>query len=126
MAQGSGSAERALVLGVVLVFLVFNCEVAESVVYTVGDGGGWTFGTSGWPAGKTFRAGDVLVFKYNPAVHNVVSVPAGGYKSCTASPGSRVFKSGDDRITLSRGTNYFICSVPGHCQGGLKIAVTAA
>jgi uncharacterized cupredoxin-like copper-binding protein len=37
-----------------------------------------------------------------------------------------VYKSGNDRVTLARGTNYFICSIPGHCQSGMKIAVTAA
>jgi hypothetical protein len=38
----------------------------------------------------------------------------------------RVYGSGNDRITLSRGTNYFICGIPGHCVAGMKMAVTAA
>lgn len=66
------------------------------------------------------------VFNYSPSVHNVVAVSAAGYKGCTTPGGSKVFKSGKDRITLRRGTNYFICSFAGHCQAGMKIAVTAA
>uniref|UniRef100_A0A453MIF0 Phytocyanin domain-containing protein n=1 Tax=Aegilops tauschii subsp. strangulata TaxID=200361 RepID=A0A453MIF0_AEGTS len=49
------------------------------------------------------------------------------YKACAKpAKGAKVYKSGADRVTLNRGTNYFICSIPGHCQSGMKIAVTAA
>ncbi|XP_006650480.2 chemocyanin-like [Oryza brachyantha] len=124
MAQGRGSA--AGVLALVLLCVLLHGELAESAVYTVGDRGGWSFNTGGWPRGKRFRAGDVLVFKYSPSAHNVVAVNAAGYNSCSAPRGARVFKSGNDRVTLARGTNYFICSFPGHCQSGMKIAITAA
>ena len=63
------------------------------------------------------------MFNYNPSVHNVVAVSAAGYSRCSA---PRVYTSWKDRITLGRGTNYFICSFAGHCQSGMKIAVTAA
>ena len=66
------------------------------------------------------------VFKYGRGAHNVVAVNAAGYKSCSAARGGRTYNSGSDRDTLARGTNYFICSVPGHCQAGMKMAVTAA
>jgi Plastocyanin-like domain len=68
----------------------------------------------------------VTVFKYNPSVHNVVAVNGAGYKGCKASGGTKVYKTGNDRITLARGRNFFICSIAGHCQSGMKIAVTAA
>ena len=71
-------------------------------------------------------AGDVLVFKYDPSAHNVVAVNATGYNSCTAPRGAKALRSGNDRVTLRRGTNYFICTFPGHCQAGMKLAVTAA
>jgi hypothetical protein len=63
------------------------------------------------------------VFKYDSSAHNVVPVSAAGYKGCTAPGGgaNKVYNSGNDR-----GTNYFICSIPGHCQSGMKIAVNAA
>ncbi|XP_072973035.1 basic blue protein-like [Typha angustifolia] len=123
MAQGRGSA---VALGLALLCILVLSETAESAVYTVGGGSGWTFNTAGWPNGKRFRAGDVLVFKYNPSVHNVVAVNAAGYSSCNAPRGAKIFKSGNDRITLARGRNFFICSFAGHCQSGMKIAVTAA
>jgi hypothetical protein len=67
------------------------------------------------------------VFKYDSTAHDVVAVSAAGYRACAKpASGARVYKSGADRVTLARGTNYFICSVPGHCQSGMKIAVTAA
>ncbi|TVU45438.1 hypothetical protein EJB05_04925, partial [Eragrostis curvula] len=147
MAQRRGSATRgnsAVVLALVLLCVLLHGEFAESAVYTVGDRGGWSFNTAAWTRGKRFRAGDVLgecsisvvlvtlasrphlLFKYSPAAHNVVAVSAAGYKSCSAPRGAKMFRSGNDRVTLRRGTNYFICSFPGHCQYGMKIAINAA
>ncbi|KAK1265931.1 hypothetical protein QJS04_geneDACA014563 [Acorus gramineus] len=126
MAQGRGSASVGVVFGAVLLCLLLHSEVARAAIYTVGDGGGWTFNTVSWPRGKRFRAGDVLVFKYNPSVHNVVAVDGRSYSSCGTPRGAKIYKSGNDRITLARGTSYFICNLPGHCQSGMKIAVTAA
>jgi hypothetical protein len=111
----------------VLLCVLLHGEMAESAVFTVGDRGGWGMGAGSWANGKRFKAGDVLVFKYDSSAHNVVAVNAAGYKGCTAAPrGAKVYKSGNDRVTLARGTNYFICNFPGHCQAGMKIAVTAA
>ncbi|XP_074585530.1 chemocyanin-like [Curcuma longa] len=125
--RGRGSAGAVALLGLTLLLcLLLHSEVADAATFTVGDRGGWAFNTVGWADGKSFRAGDVLVFKYNPSVHNVVAVSAAGYNSCSAPSGSRVFTSGNDRITLGRGTSYFICSFAGHCRSGMKIAVTAA
>jgi hypothetical protein len=67
-----------------------------------------------------------VVFRYTPSAHNLVPVDAAGYRSCRAPRGARVFRSGNDRVTLRRGTNYFICSFPGHCQSGMKISINAA
>ncbi|THU70287.1 hypothetical protein C4D60_Mb08t23420 [Musa balbisiana] len=126
MAQGRGSASHDVALGIALLCLLLLCEIGEAAVYTVGDSKGWTFNTVGWPKGKRFRAGDVLVFKYSSTAHNVVAVNAAGYSRCTTPRGSRVYKTGNDRIRLRKGTNYFICNFAGHCQAGMKIAVTAA
>jgi hypothetical protein len=55
-------------------------------------------------------------------------VSKGGYRRCIVSPRGRppVYTSGHDAITLPRGTHYFICSKPGHCAAGMKLAVTAS
>ncbi|MQL74627.1 hypothetical protein Taro_006957 [Colocasia esculenta] len=119
--QGRGSARAAAVLLLCLIAIQ-----SEAAVYTVGDSAGWTFNMVAWPRGKRFRAGDQIVFRYDPAIHNVVPVTAAGYNSCLQPRGAKVFRSGNDRITLARGTNYFICTVVGHCQAGMKVAILAA
>ncbi|CAD5185716.1 unnamed protein product [Musa acuminata subsp. malaccensis] len=127
MPQGRGSAggQVTVVLWVAVLSLLL-AQVAEAATYTVGDTRGWSFNMDSWPRGKRFRAGDVLVFKYNPLVHNVVAVNAAGYNGCSTPRGSRVLTSGKDRVTLARGRNYFICNSVGHCQSGMKMAIVAA
>ncbi|KAL5865920.1 hypothetical protein ACOSQ3_003434 [Xanthoceras sorbifolium] len=66
------------------------------------------------------------VFNYDRSFHNVAVVGVNEYKSCTSSPSSKTYSSGRDRIKLSKGKNYFICSVPTHCNSGLNIAVDAS
>ncbi|CAI9764505.1 unnamed protein product [Fraxinus pennsylvanica] len=124
MSQGRGSAVIATTMMLCLVVL-FHFEVAEAASYAVGGSGGWTFNVSGWPKGKKFKAGDTLVFNYNSAIHNVVAVNKGGYQGCTAPGGAKVYQTGKDQIKLVKGQNFFICSIAGHCQSGMKIAVIA-
>ncbi|KAL7119511.1 hypothetical protein ACP275_02G067000 [Erythranthe tilingii] len=124
MSQGRCSALVAAVMLAAMV-VVFHCEVAEAATFTVGGGGGWTYNTVGWPKGKRFRAGDTLVFSYGSGYHNVVAVNRAGYNGCATPAGAKVYQSGTDQIKLAKGTNYFICNYPGHCEGGMKIAVTA-
>ncbi|XXG51081.1 hypothetical protein AAC387_Pa02g4934 [Persea americana] len=122
MAQGIGSAQKWLVIGVTLLFL---CDIAQAATYTVGDKGGWSFNLVNWPKGKSFKAGDVLMFKYNPTIHNVVAVNRNGYNGCTTPRGSKVYRTGNDNIKLVKGQNYFICNIVGHCQAGMKISINA-
>lgn len=67
----------------------------------------------------------LVVFNYDATVHNVVAVNRGGYSSCTAPARAKVLTTGSDNIKLVKGQNYFICSIAGHCQSGMKIAITA-
>ncbi|XP_073308894.1 basic blue protein-like [Primulina huaijiensis] len=124
MSGGRGSA--LIVLTVVMAMaVVFQGQVTEAATYTVGGSGGWTFNVAGWPRGKTFKAGDVLVFNYGPGAHNVVRVNRAGYSGCNAPSGAKSFQSGRDQIKLAKGQNFFICSYAGHCEAGMKIAITA-
>ncbi|KAJ0025717.1 basic blue protein [Pistacia vera] len=126
MSQGRGSANLALFsAAVVLCLLLVSVENVNAATYTVGGAGGWNFNVANWPKGKSFRAGDILVFNYNPTIHNVVAVNGGSYSSCKTPGHAKVFKSGKDRIKLVKGQNFFICSFSGHCQSGMKIAVNA-
>lgn len=76
MAQGRGSARAggngAAVLALVLLCVLLHGEFAESAVYTVGDRGGWTLNSGGWPRGKRFRAGDVLRECSAPSLYTTV------------------------------------------------------
>lgn len=67
----------------------------------------------------------LAVFNYQPGLHNVVLVTAAGYKNCKAPGAAEAATSGNDNLTLKKGANYFICSIPGHCSAGMKLQVVA-
>ncbi|PWA56558.1 chemocyanin [Artemisia annua] len=126
MAEGRGSAVMATAVLLLLV-MAFQCEVAQAATYVVGGRSGWTFNLTGWPRGKKFKAGDVLVFNYAKGAHNVVVVNKAGYDGCSTTPrNAKVYTSGKDQIRLVKGLNNFICSLPGHCGSGMKIQVLAS
>ncbi|KAI9106444.1 hypothetical protein K1719_021972 [Acacia pycnantha] len=108
------------------VLLAINMAVpALAKVYTVGDSSGWAIGADygTWASGKTFQVGDSLVFNYG-AGHTVDEVKESDYKSCTTGNSISTDSSGATTITLkTAGTHYFICAVPGHCSGGMKLSV---
>ncbi|KAJ1405384.1 Phytocyanin domain [Sesbania bispinosa] len=122
MALGRGNA---MVVALTLSLLLLHSEMAHAATYTVGDSNGWTFNVAAWPKGKTFKAGDTLVFNYSPGAHNVVAVNKAGYKACKTPKGSKTYTSGSDQIKLAKGQNYFICNFAGHCESGTKIAINA-
>ncbi|KFK33466.1 hypothetical protein AALP_AA5G016800 [Arabis alpina] len=129
MATGRGSASwsvRAIVALMAVSVLLLQADYVQAAkTYTVGDSRGWAFNTVGWPRGKQFKAGDVLVFNYSPSFHNLVVVNSEGYKKCVTPALAKKYTSGKDRITLSKGQHFFICDFPGHCESDMKIAVTA-
>uniref|UniRef100_A0ACD5ZDA4 Uncharacterized protein n=1 Tax=Avena sativa TaxID=4498 RepID=A0ACD5ZDA4_AVESA len=97
-----------------------------------GDGiNGWDTGTNyaTWSQAQSFAAGDVLVFEYVKSQHNVYEVTEAAYRSCDATAPADVlatYDSGFDRVVLpeTNRTYWFICQVPNHCIGGMKLAVT--
>ncbi|KAK3155180.1 hypothetical protein QOZ80_2BG0199870 [Eleusine coracana subsp. coracana] len=130
MARGRGSASRGgvflaavLLVGFLVAMSAPPVAEAAAATYMVGDYGGWRFNVAGWAKGRTFRAGDHLVFNYNRAVHDVAVVNVAAYRSCVVPRGAKVLRSGRDRVKLGRGTHYFVCTVRGHCQAGMKLAV---
>ncbi|KAL6962308.1 hypothetical protein U1Q18_037266 [Sarracenia purpurea var. burkii] len=125
MSQGRGSASQVPAAGaVILLCLLLHSVPGDGATYTVGGAGGWTFNTSNWPKGKSFTAGDVLIFNYDSTIHNVITVDKRSYNGCKSPARAKVYNSGNDRIRLSKGQNYFICS--GHCESGMKMAINAA
>ncbi|KAL0711328.1 hypothetical protein Bca4012_018306 [Brassica carinata] len=108
-----------------LLLVLAIVPAALAVKYTVGDAAQWDSGVdyTAWVKGKTFRVGDSLEFKYGPT-HSVNEVNKAGYDSCGGTP-IDTHSGGDTDIDLEKvGTQYFICPTPGHCTGGMKLAVT--
>ncbi|KAK7851137.1 basic blue protein [Quercus suber] len=75
--QGRGNAIVVSVL--LLLGMLLHCENIWAATYTVGDDNSWDFDIDTWPDGKTFRAGDVLMFNYGPREDDVNSLNQQGY-----------------------------------------------
>lgn len=66
------------------------------------------------------------VFNYPPG-HTVDEVTANDYKTCTTGNAIASDSSGATSVVLkTAGAHYYICGVPGHCGGGMKLAITVA
>ncbi|KAI5070446.1 hypothetical protein GOP47_0014789 [Adiantum capillus-veneris] len=121
---GRGSAHAALLLALACLH-----EAAYGATHTVGGSRGWDLGVdyTNWAAGVTFKVGDVLFFPYTQTVHNVVVVNKAGYDACSDANAITTLSAGNDNVTLTTaGTHYYLCSVVGHCSGGMKLTVMVA
>ncbi|XP_074265108.1 basic blue protein-like [Silene latifolia] len=121
MGKGRGSANRTLVLGLAALIVMAMAQPTLATVHYAT----WSYSMATWTRGKTFRAGDYIVFSYNKSLHNLVRVSGYGYNTCTRPSGSLAYQTGKDYIKLVKGANYFLCSFPGHCKAGMKLAVYA-
>lgn len=55
----------------------------------------------------------------------MAQVSSEDYKSCSTSNAVGSDSSGLTTVSLkTTGTHYFICGIPGHCSGGMKVAVS--
>ncbi|KAL1223757.1 Uclacyanin-2 [Cardamine amara subsp. amara] len=121
--NGLSKMTVAAATALLLVMAIVPAVVAET--FTVGGTDQWNTGVdyTSWVAGKTFRVGDTLEFKYGPS-HSVNEVNKAGYDSCGGAP-IDTHSGGDTTIDLDKvGLRYFICPTSGHCEGGMKVAVT--
>ncbi|KAM0838439.1 hypothetical protein ACQ4PT_060972 [Festuca glaucescens] len=111
----------------IVLLVVLGCAAAASAVtFTVGDSQGWTVGPNyaTWASGKTFVAGDTLVFNYGSQAHTVTEVTKSDYDACSSTANGE--NSGTTTKTLTAGDHYYICTVGTHCANGMKLAITAA
>uniref|UniRef100_A0A0E0D818 Phytocyanin domain-containing protein n=1 Tax=Oryza meridionalis TaxID=40149 RepID=A0A0E0D818_9ORYZ len=101
---------------------------ASAAAYRIGDDSGWDNGVDydAWAHGKRFKVGDTLEFLYAEGAHNVVVVEdEGSFEACVAPANAPTLSSGDDTVALNQAGRWlFICSFDGHCQSGMKLAVT--
>ncbi|KAH8514425.1 hypothetical protein Peur_058020 [Populus x canadensis] len=114
-------------IAVALFMMMTLCGVCFGAGYNVGESDGWTIGVdyNQWASTKKFQVGDTLVFNYNTMFHNVLQVTKQDYESCNVKSPVATFASGRDFITLDKaGHSYFVCGFPGHCQAGLKVAIS--
>jgi hypothetical protein len=64
------------------------------------------------------------VFNYQSETHTVTKVNKNDYESCSTSNAISNDSNGPTTVTLTTpGTHYFICGIPGHCAGGMKLEV---
>uniref|UniRef100_A0A5B6YR85 Phytocyanin domain-containing protein n=1 Tax=Davidia involucrata TaxID=16924 RepID=A0A5B6YR85_DAVIN len=113
---------------VCLILVLCSAVPSFATVYTVGESTGWAmnYDYTTWTSGKTFAAGDSLVFNYGSG-HTVDEVSGSDYNSCTVGNAITSDSSGATTISLkTAGTHYYICSVIGHCGSGMKLAVTVS
>ncbi|KAH7422487.1 hypothetical protein KP509_12G010800 [Ceratopteris richardii] len=114
---------------IVFVMIMSRAECMASK-HTVGRSAGWTIPAVGnvnysaWAADFTLSVGDVLVFKYDATLHDVMQVSEEAYDACDASQPMALYNDGETDITLDHdGAWFFICGVPGHCSAGQKLEV---
>ncbi|TVU28596.1 hypothetical protein EJB05_20118 [Eragrostis curvula] len=108
----------------VLLLLVASACPAAATSYTVGDGSGWTTGAdyTSWAASKNFKVGDSLVRK--GAAHGGGGERGRVHGVHGDQPDQLRQQRRDDRALKTPGSHYFVCSIPGHCSAGMKLAVT--
>ncbi|CAN8292777.1 unnamed protein product [Cochlearia groenlandica] len=123
------SSIHIITITMLCMFLVNSLTNARSpTTYMVGDKNGWNLVGSGdgWARDKTFYAGDILVFRYDPKRYDMCIVNQTGYEMCTPNEGATVLSSGEDKISLAYGGNYFIGTRnPFDCFNGMKMEVNA-
>ncbi|KAK4369258.1 hypothetical protein RND71_013050 [Anisodus tanguticus] len=103
-------------------------SVAQTFI--VGDNKGWSVPTGGpvsyqrWANDKSFKVGDTLVFNFVNGAHNVARISKASYDSCNTTSPINTISTGPARITLTNsGEHYYMCTFPGHCSMGQKLAI---
>ncbi|XP_020584565.1 mavicyanin-like [Phalaenopsis equestris] len=115
-------------MGLSLFLVLVSLKLSFGAVYEVGDDKGWTVNDksyyTGWAKSKKFHVGDVLLFRYDKQIHNVVQVDKKGYHKCNAAKPIAGFNTGHDSVTIRSDEHlYFICGTPGHCEAGQKLRI---
>ncbi|KAE9591286.1 hypothetical protein Lal_00038556 [Lupinus albus] len=126
--MSNGRSNSAMVASMLLLsMLVFFSDIVHATTYTVGDERGWTYNLTDWTKGKHFKMGDRVVFKYDPRIHDVVSLTGykKAYEKCITPTATIIYNTGNDEFLLSGGVNYFISNIHGQCEAGLKLAIKA-
>uniref|UniRef100_A0A5B7BEY8 Putative mavicyanin-like n=1 Tax=Davidia involucrata TaxID=16924 RepID=A0A5B7BEY8_DAVIN len=116
-----------MAMAAALLILLVAAPAAYAAEHVVGGSTGWS--TSGnyatWAAGQTFTVGDTLLFNYDSGTHSVDQVSQADYTNCNAGNALQTYTGGKTTVSLTTaGPLYFMCPTSGHCQQGMKLAVT--
>ncbi|XWS62537.1 hypothetical protein CRYUN_Cryun06bG0019900 [Craigia yunnanensis] len=79
---------------------------------------------TGLKEGRFFH-GYVLIFNYDPALHNVISVNQVSYDTCTIGSNFKAYHSGHNQIVLAKGWSNFLSNITGDCDNKVKIQVSS-
>ncbi|CAN6174646.1 unnamed protein product [Urochloa humidicola] len=124
------AAKASALVAVLLVVAGYAVALASATTYTVGGVNSWMTGVdyAAWASDKTFVVGDKLLFSYVREEHTVTEVSKSEYDACFGGDArSEDNNSGLTTVTLATpGMHYFICTVPDHCAGGMKLAVNVS
>ncbi|XP_059651001.1 uclacyanin-3-like [Cornus florida] len=115
-----------MALAAALLILLLASPAVYAADHTVGGSNGWsqTGDYTTWAKSQTFIVGDNLVFNYD-STHSVDEVSQSDYTNCKTSSPIKSYTGGSTTISLTTaGPMYFICPTFGHCQGGMKLAIT--
>ncbi|KAK9807375.1 hypothetical protein WJX73_008921 [Symbiochloris irregularis] len=97
-------------------------NVTEAETLTVGNSSGWALGVDYQPL--TLAVGGSLQFAWERGQHNVVQIDSA---SCNALAHGNVLaglaQTSYSYIATTPGSQYFACSVPGHCSAGMLLRV---
>ncbi|KAG6542935.1 hypothetical protein Mapa_015626 [Marchantia paleacea] len=110
-----------------LLVVVGLLHTASAATYTVGDATQWTIPPSttfydDWAAKQNFVVGDKLTFTFD-ATHNVYQVSSADASACDATKPINKYTTSTTVTLTASGTTAFICEIPGHCLGGMKMIV---
>lgn len=87
----------------------------------------WGFpapGTASLPA-VAAKPNQTLIFNYAGNFHNVQKFPtAAAYAACDFSGATMIGATGPVSTKAMSGISYYGCSMPGHCEAGMKVMVT--
>ncbi|KAK3230444.1 hypothetical protein Dsin_002325 [Dipteronia sinensis] len=114
----------------ILLLVMTSFRVSAGAIYKVGDSAGWTsikgqgnvVDYKKWALSKSFRAGDALLFEYDPQIHNVMQVSRRDFVSCKPTDPISTYSTGKDMISLKAPGHYYFVG-PNHCEDGLKFAI---
>lgn len=119
---------RGMAVVVVLAMVLMSVHYSSAAEFRVGDGTAWSLSSlnyNSWATSKPIRLNDQLRFLYSSEMHNVLMVSKVDYDRCASRRPFVTYADGNTVVRLTkRGTYYFICGVPGHCEGGMKMQVT--